>query len=77
MINHAGIENEVPTTEMTLDNWNKVMSTKLMGMFLGCRDALKYMTKNGIEGSPLLTCHRFISKFLGLISFIMQQVKEC
>ncbi|KIL11562.1 SDR family oxidoreductase [Bacillus safensis] len=51
MINNAGIENEVPSTEMTLDNWNKVMSTNLTGMFLGCRDALKYMTDHGIEGS--------------------------
>ena len=33
MINNAGIENEVPSTEMTLDNWNKVMSTNLTGMF--------------------------------------------
>lgn len=46
MINNAGIENEVPSEELTLEDWNKVISTNLTGQFLGCREALDYMLEN-------------------------------
>ena len=51
MINNAGIENEVPSEELTLEDWNKVISTNLTGQFLGCREALDYMLENKIKGS--------------------------
>jgi glucose 1-dehydrogenase len=51
MINNAGVENPVPSHEMTLDNWNKVVNTNLTGAFLGCREALKYFVENGIKGN--------------------------
>ncbi|MED2971534.1 glucose-1-dehydrogenase [Fictibacillus sp. B-59209] len=51
MINNAGIENEVPSHELSLEDWNKVISTNLTGQFLGCREAISYFLKNNIEGS--------------------------
>ncbi|MFC7372725.1 glucose-1-dehydrogenase [Fictibacillus iocasae] len=51
MINNAGIENEVPSHELTLDDWNKVISTNLTGQFLGCRESIAYFLKNEIQGS--------------------------
>ncbi|UOY93243.1 glucose-1-dehydrogenase [Ectobacillus sp. JY-23] len=51
VINNAGIENEVPTVDMLLEDWNKVISTNLTGAFLGCREALKYMLEHNIKGN--------------------------
>ncbi|MBD1378741.1 glucose-1-dehydrogenase [Metabacillus arenae] len=51
MINNAGIENEVPSEDLSLDDWNKVISTNLTGSFLGCREAINYMLDHNIKGS--------------------------
>ena len=53
MINNAGVENEVPSHELTLDDWNKVISTNLTGCFLGSREAIKYMVEHNIKGSVI------------------------
>lgn len=51
MINNAGMENEVPTEKLTLEDWNKVIGVNLTGIFLGCREAAAYMLENGIKGN--------------------------
>lgn len=51
MVNNAGIENEVPSEDLSLADWNKVISTNLTGQFLGCREAIDYMLNNNIKGS--------------------------
>jgi glucose 1-dehydrogenase len=53
MINNAGVENEVPSHELSLDDWNKVISTNLTGCFLGSREAIKYMVDNNVKGSVI------------------------
>lgn len=53
MINNAGIENEVPSHELTLEDWNKVISTNLTGQFLGCREAIDYFLNNNIQGAVI------------------------
>ncbi|WP_046228208.1 SDR family oxidoreductase [Paenibacillus dauci] len=53
MINNAGMENEVPSHELTLDDWNKVINVNLTGAFLGSREAIKYMLKHNIKGSVI------------------------
>jgi glucose 1-dehydrogenase len=53
MINNAGMENEVPSEDLTLDDWNKVIATNLTGAFLGCREAIDYMIANDIKGSVI------------------------
>lgn len=51
MINNAGVENEVPSDKLTLEDWNRVIATNLTGAFLGCREAIDYMKENKIKGS--------------------------
>lgn len=53
MINNAGIENAVPSHEMPLEDWNKVIHTNLTGAFLGSREAIKYFVENDIKGSVI------------------------
>jgi len=47
VINNAGIENQVPTLEMPLADWERVIRTNLTGTFLCLREAGKVMAKNG------------------------------
>ena len=51
MINNAGMENEVASHELSLEDWDKVIQTNLTGAFLGSREALSLMLKHGIKGS--------------------------
>lgn len=51
MVNNAGVENEVPTEKLSLEDWNKVIDVNLTGMFLGSREAVKYMVENSIKGN--------------------------
>ncbi|AJY73703.1 SDR family oxidoreductase [Paenibacillus beijingensis] len=53
MINNAGIENEVPSHELSLEDWNRVISTNLTGAFLGSREAIKHMLETGKKGSVI------------------------
>ncbi|UNL83177.1 glucose 1-dehydrogenase [Priestia koreensis] len=53
MINNAGVENPVPSHELTLENWNQVIETNLTGAFLGSREALKYFVENDIKGNVI------------------------
>ncbi|MGG0249920.1 SDR family oxidoreductase [Peribacillus frigoritolerans] len=52
-INNAGIENPVPSHEMPLSDWNRVIDTNLTGNFLGCREAIKYFVENDIKGNVI------------------------
>ncbi|AJO18929.1 SDR family oxidoreductase [Bacillus paralicheniformis] len=53
MVNNAGVENEVPSEDLSLEDWNRVISTNLTGMFLGCREAIGYMLDHNIKGSVI------------------------
>ncbi|MFC3884306.1 glucose-1-dehydrogenase [Bacillus songklensis] len=50
MVNNAGIQKEIPSHEMRLDDWNKVISVNLSGTFLGASQAIKYMLENDVKG---------------------------
>ena len=45
LVNNAGIEKQVPLTEMGLDVWNAVLTTNLTGAFLCLREAAKIMVR--------------------------------
>ena len=47
LVNKAGIENKVPTLEMTLQDWERVLRTNLTGAFLCLREAGRVMAKAG------------------------------
>lgn len=53
MVNNAGIENEVPSDELSLKDWNRVIATNLTGAFLGSREAIHYMLEHNIKGSVI------------------------
>lgn len=42
VINNAGIQKDSAFSEMTLDQWNKVITTNLSGQFLCAREAIKH-----------------------------------
>ncbi|MEX2245537.1 MAG: glucose 1-dehydrogenase [Dehalococcoidia bacterium] len=49
LFNNAGIEGEmnVPTGEVSLELWDRVIGVNLTGVFLGCRYAIPEMLKTG------------------------------
>ncbi|MFS0780400.1 glucose-1-dehydrogenase [Bacillus sp. 1P06AnD] len=51
MVNNAGMENEVPSDQLPLEDWQKVIDINLTGMFLGSKEAIKYMVEHEIKGA--------------------------
>ncbi|CDQ20729.1 Glucose 1-dehydrogenase [Halobacillus karajensis] len=51
MMNNAGIQTETYSHEMSLEEWNKVISVNLTGTFLGSTKAIAYMLDHQIKGS--------------------------
>jgi glucose 1-dehydrogenase len=49
LVNNAGLHRDAPFTEMTLEQWNVVLSVNLTGMFLCAREAAREMIHRGIR----------------------------
>lgn len=47
LLNNAGIAIRRPTTELSLDDWNRVLAVNLTGMFLSARAAARHMIAAG------------------------------
>ncbi|HZU59417.1 MAG TPA: glucose 1-dehydrogenase [Solirubrobacteraceae bacterium] len=47
LVNNAGIENQVPTMEMSLQDWERVLRTNLTGVFLCMRECGLLMKDTG------------------------------
>jgi glucose 1-dehydrogenase len=45
LVNNAGIQNENPIEETTLDDWYKIIAVDLTGPFVCSREAIKHMEK--------------------------------
>jgi glucose 1-dehydrogenase len=50
-VTNAGIQQDSPFLEMTLDKWNAVISTNLTGQFLCAREAAKEFKRRGVQAS--------------------------
>ena len=50
LFNNAGIAIRHPTTELTLEDWNKVVAVNLTGVFLCAREAARHMLATGQGG---------------------------
>ena len=50
-INNAGMENQHPTNELSLKDWQRVINVNLTGVFLGSKAALNYFLKNNKKGN--------------------------
>jgi NAD(P)-dependent dehydrogenase (short-subunit alcohol dehydrogenase family) len=50
LFNNAGIAVRRPTTELTLDDWNRVVAVNMTGVFLCAREAARHMLAGGRGG---------------------------
>ena len=50
-INNAGMENQHPTHELSLEDWERVLKVNLTGVFIGTKAALNYFTENDKKGN--------------------------
>lgn len=48
LINNAGLQQDAPFEEMTLDQWNHVLNVNLTGQFLCAREAVREFKRRGI-----------------------------
>ncbi|MBP8535235.1 SDR family oxidoreductase [Streptomyces sp. MK37H] len=48
LVANAGLQRDAPTTEMTLEQWEKVISVNLTGQFLCAREAIKEFLRRGV-----------------------------
>ncbi len=49
LVNNAGIQDDAPLTEMTLEQWNKVLAVNLTGQFLCAREAVREYLRRGVR----------------------------
>jgi len=54
LVNNAGLQRDAPFHEMTLDQWNTVLSVNLTGQFLCAREAVKEFRRRGVV--PRVSC---------------------
>ncbi|WP_251942566.1 glucose 1-dehydrogenase [Staphylococcus sp. Marseille-Q5304] len=50
MLNNAGYEKPIPTHEMSVEEWNKVIDINLTGAFIGAKAAVKQFLKEDKKG---------------------------
>ena len=50
LFNNAGIAIRKPTTELTIEDWNKVVGVNMTGVFLCAREAARHMLAGGRGG---------------------------
>ncbi|MES2647096.1 MAG: SDR family oxidoreductase [Bacteroidota bacterium] len=60
LINNAGLQKDAPFHEMTLDQWNKVISVNLTGQFLCAREAIIEMLRRGPVPERSAACGKII-----------------
>nr|WP_255700207.1 glucose-1-dehydrogenase [Lactobacillus sp. S2-2] len=53
--NNAGMEKQMPTHEISLEDWKKVLDINLNGTFLGTKAAINYFLKNNKKGNIINT----------------------
>lgn len=49
LVNNAGLQQDAPIEEMTLAQWNKVISVNLTGQFLCAREAVREFKRRGVQ----------------------------
>ena len=54
LINNAGLQQDAPFDEMTLDQWNLVINVNLTGQFLCAREAVREFKRRGVV--PDVSC---------------------
>lgn len=86
LVSNAGIQRPQPITEMTVDNWDRMMAVHLRGAFLVSREAAKHMMPRR-TGRMIFTCSQlgyigrerysaYSAAKAGLIVFMRSLAKE-
>lgn len=60
LVNNAGLQKDAEFTEMTVEDWDKVMDVNLKGQFLCAREAIKEFLRRGIDTSKSVACGKII-----------------
>src|SRR5881296_2530250 len=51
LVNNAGLQSDASFDQMTLEQWNKVISVNLTGQFLCAREAVREFRKRGVDSA--------------------------
>jgi len=51
MVNNAGIQADVPSHELSVDDFDNVISTNLRGVFIGSKEVIRHFLDTGRKGS--------------------------
>src|SRR5699024_2277091 len=51
MLNNAGIQADVPSHELSVDDFDNVISTNLRGVFIGSKEVIRHFLDTGRKGS--------------------------
>lgn len=60
LINNAGLQQDAALVDMTLEQWNKVISVNLTGQFLCAREAVKEFLNRGVVHDVSLSAGKII-----------------
>ncbi len=60
LINNAGLQKDAPFDQMTLDQWNFVLSVNLTGQFLCSREAIREFLRRGIRPEVSMAAGKII-----------------
>lgn len=60
LINNAGLQKDAPFDEMTLQEWNRVISVNLTGQFLCAREAIREFKRRGIVSEVSVSAGKII-----------------
>jgi glucose 1-dehydrogenase len=60
LVNNAGIQIDVPSDEMSLEQWQNVIDVNLTGAFLCSREAIKEFRKRGVDENVSLSSGKII-----------------
>jgi glucose 1-dehydrogenase len=60
LVSNAGLQRDATFVEMTLDQWNKVISVNLTGQFLCMREAAREFKRRGIDSAVSVAAGKMI-----------------
>ena len=60
LVNNAGLQQDAAFTDMTLEQWNKVIGVNLTGMFLCARRAVQEFLRRGIRPEISKACGKIV-----------------
>lgn len=60
LINNAGLQQDAPFHEMTLEQWNRVIGVNLTGQFLCAREAIREFLRRGVVESVSVAAGKII-----------------